>query len=109
MSTLEDVVNAIEELAEKAEIQATNFDQKTAVDVGTTPTLILAQNSNRKGFYIMNYGENIIFIGNISVPVAGGLPFFPGDILTEEDLPVTAPIYGIVVADTEEVRVIEET
>lgn len=109
MSTLEDVVNAIEELPEKSEIQATNFDQQSAVNVGTTPTLILAQNSNRKGFYIMNFGENIIFVGNSTVPVAGGLPFYPGDILTEKDLPVTAAIYGIVASDTEEVRRLEET
>ena len=109
MADLQDVVNAIEELPEKIEIQATNFDQKTAVNVGTSVTLILAQNANRKGFYIMNYGANTIFLGNSTVPVGNGLPFYPGDVLTEEDLPVTAAIYGIVAADTEEVRIIEET
>lgn len=109
MADLQDVVNAIEKLPEKAEIQATNFDQKTAVSVGTSATLILAQNANRKGFYIMNYGENTIFIGNASVVTGNGLAFYPGDVLTEEDLPVTAAIYGIVVTDTEEVRIIEET
>ena len=109
MADLQDVVNAIEELPEKAEIQATNFDQKTAVNVGTSATLILALNTNRKGFYIMNYGAEIIFVGNVSVTVGNGLPFYPGDVLTEEDLPVTAAIYGIVVAATEEVRIIEET
>jgi len=109
MADLEDVVNAIEELPEKAEVQATNFDQKTAVSVDTSATLILALNANRKGFYIMNYGDAIIFIGNASVVVGNGLPFYPGDVLTEEDLPVTAAIYGIVSADTEQVRIIEET
>lgn len=109
MADLEDVVNAIEELPEKAEIQATNFDQKTAVSVSTNATLILALNANRKGFYIMNYGDETIFIGNISVVVGNGLPFYPGDVLTEEDLPVTAAIYGRVSSGTEEVRIIEET
>ena len=109
MADLDDVVTAIEELPEKAEIQATVFAQKTAVDVGDSATLILAANSNRKGFYIMNYGAAVIFIGNSAVTTANGLPFYPSDVLTEEDLPVTAAIYGIVAADTEEVRIIEET
>ncbi|GAG76372.1 unnamed protein product, partial [marine sediment metagenome] len=38
-----------------------------------------------------------------------GLPFFPGNIFTEENLPVTAAIYGIVASGTQGVRIVEET
>ncbi|KKL05946.1 hypothetical protein LCGC14_2600970, partial [marine sediment metagenome] len=107
--TLVDVVNAFEELAQKTEIQATSFNQQTAVDVGITTTLILGENANRKGFYIRNNGDNIIYLGNSTVATGNGLPFFPGNIFSEEDLPVIAAIYGIVVAATEEVRIVEET
>ncbi len=107
--TLLDVVNVIEELAEKIEIQASSFNQKVAVNVGTSTTLILALNTNRKGFYIRNNGDNIIYLGNATVGTGNGLPFFPGNIFSEEDLPVTAAIYGVVVAATEEVRIVEET
>lgn len=109
MATLDDVVAAIEELAEKTEIQPTNFDQQTPVNIGTTATQILPVNTNRKGFYICNNGDETIFLGNSSVTTATGLPFYPGDVLSEEDLPVTAAIYGRVEADTEQVRILEET
>jgi len=107
--TLLDVVNAFEELPEKTEIQATAFTQQSAVNVGTTATLILAENANRKGFYIRHNGDAIIFLGNATVVIGNGLPFFPGNIFNEENLPVTAAIYGVVAADTEEVRRVEET
>lgn len=107
--TLLDVVNAFEKLAEKTEIQASSFNQQTAVNVGTSTTLILAENDNRKGFYIRHNGDDIIYLGNSTVATGNGLPFFPGNIFTEENLPVTAAIYGIVASDTQGVRIVEET
>lgn len=107
--TLVDVVNAFEKLAQKTEIQATSFNQQTAVNVGITSTLILGENVNRKGFYIRHNGDDIIYLGNSTVATGNGLPFFPGNIFTEEYLPVTAAIYGVVASDTEQVRVVEET
>jgi len=107
--TLLDVVNALEELAAKIEIQGTAFNQQTAVNVGTSATLILAENANRKGFYIRHNGDDIIYLGNGTVATGNGLPFFPGNIFTEEHLPVTAAIYGIVASGTQPVRIVEET
>ena len=107
---LSDVVNAIEELPEKTEIQADNFDQKSEVTVLDSITLLLASNTNRKGFYIRNTGDYEIRVGNSTVLWSNGFPLYPRDVMTEEDLPTTAAIYGRVNAGlTGYIRAIEET
>lgn len=108
-ATLDDVVAAIEELAEKAEIQASNFDQKTPVDVGTSPTLILDTNEDRKGFYLSNKSDVVIYLGNSAVTTSDGIEFVPGDVMSEENLPLKGKIYGRVGSGTAEVRIVEET
>lgn len=88
------------------------------VSVGTSATLIVAENKRRTYLQIYHNGTNAVFYGmNNSVTTANGSVLksdktrewkYDTDKRTQEETLYTGPIYGIVASGTEDVRYWEE-
>lgn len=77
------------------------------ISVGSTSTLILAANANRKRLVLINMGTTNVFIGNIGVTIGTGqlLLGIAGYIIP---LYFTGAVYGIVGTGTQTIAYLEE-
>jgi len=84
--------------------------QQKAVPIATAATQILAPNTKRISFYVVNNGTQTIFLGDGSdVTVANGTPIFSGGTLNEDQgfRLYKAAVFGIVGSGTGDARVWE--
>jgi hypothetical protein len=85
--------------------KATSLTQ-TAVSVGTTATLILAANPQRKYFTLQNLGAaDVYWAGSATVTTSDGTALITDLIYPDYDY--TGAVYGIVAAGANDVRVLE--
>lgn len=77
------------------------------VSVGSTSTLIIAANANRKRLVLINMGTTNVFLGNIGVTIGTGqlLLGIAGYVIP---LYFTGAVYGIVGTGTQTIAYIEE-
>ena len=83
-----------------------------AVSVGTTATLILAANTARISYFIINNHSAAIFVAeDNTVTTVNGLPLGSGGALSEDqgERLFKGDIFGIVATATADVRVWERT
>ena len=76
------------------------------VSVGTTATLVVASNTNRKSVIIRNQGTTDAYIGDSTVTTTTGLLIKAGDAITLDR--TTAAIYAIVASGTTTFGYLEE-
>lgn len=77
------------------------------VTVGSTATLIIAANNNRKGLIICNNGSASLFFGpNASITTSNAMPLAAAAyfITSGEREDFRGAIYGIVASSTNDVR-----
>lgn len=78
-----------------------------AVSVGSTATLIMSANNERKGCLIFNNGANTIYLGMASnVTSTTGLPLAANATFSNSDLHALwrGAIYGITASSTSDTR-----
>lgn len=76
------------------------------VSVSNVVTLILASNTNRRGFCIINNSLDTVYVGfNASVSVSTGIPLEKKDTISDEMY--TGVVYGITATGTADIRYTE--
>ena len=76
-----------------------------AVTVATTATLLSDADVNWVERLFTNVGSATVYVGNENVTTANGTPILATGSFSESR--ISGPVYGIVAASTEEVRVME--
>jgi len=74
-----------------------------AVSVADEVTVILAAQPTRTGLIIVNNSTQTVYLGLDTVSTVNGIPLEPGESYSNQDW--VGAIYGIVAADTSDVRV----
>ena len=77
------------------------------VSVGTSATLIIAANNNRKGIVLVNYGNAVLYIGpDDQITTANAIPLLPRAFLESTGLAAgwRGSIYGLAESGTIDVR-----
>lgn len=76
-----------------------------AVSVDNTATQLLITRSTRTGFIVVNNSTQTVYLGGPTITTATGLPLEAGASYSNQDW--VGVFYGIVAADTSDVRVQE--
>ena len=77
----------------------------TTAAPGTTATLLLAANADRRSATLFNAGSATVFLGPVGVTTATGIPLAAGQPLV--DAASTGAWYGVVATGAGDVRVVE--
>lgn len=80
--------------------------KSAAVTVTTSPTLILEKDDKNRYVYLHVVGNTIVYLGSSNVTTSTGLNTEKHTTPLEIFLPINERLYGIVAADTEDVRVL---
>lgn len=80
--------------------------RSTAVTVGTTPTLLVAADDIPRTVYLHVVGNSTVYLGNGSVTTTNGLATEKHTAPLTFFVPQGQTIYGIVAADTANVRIL---
>lgn len=80
--------------------------KSAAVTVTTSPTLILEKDDKNRYVYLHVVGNATVYLGDSNVSSANGLNTEKHTSPLEIFLPINERLYGIVAADTEEIRVL---
>lgn len=80
--------------------------KSAAVTVTTSPTLILEKDDKNRYVYLHVVGNATVYLGASNVTTSTGLNTEKHTTPLEMFLPINERLYGIVAADTEEVRVL---
>lgn len=80
--------------------------KSAAVTVTTSPTLILEKDDKNRYVYLHVVGNTIVYLGASNVTTSTGLNTEKHTTPLEIFLPINERLYGIVAADTEDVRVL---
>lgn len=80
--------------------------KSAAVTVGTTPTLLVAADDLNRYVYLHVTGNAPVYVGNASVTTSNGLATEKHTTPVEFFIPSRQTLYGIVAADTVDVRVL---
>ena len=76
------------------------------VDVGSSPTLIIAARDDRRAVLVVNHGTADVFIGDSTVSALTGL-LLPGTKGAALSVPTDVAIYGIVASGIQRVSAAE--
>lgn len=88
-------------------IVVTNTPYSQSITITTTPTPIpLSALYARKLLTLKNFSDQIIYIGGSDVTVANGYPMDPRDVF-DRCIKDEVTLYGIVEADTADLRICE--
>lgn len=80
--------------------------KSAAVTVTTSPTLILEKDDKNRYVYLHVVGNATVYLGSSNVTTSTGLNTEKHTTPLEIFLPINERLYGIVAADTEDVRVL---
>lgn len=80
--------------------------KSAAVTVTTSPTLILEKDDKNRYVYLHVVGNTTVYLGSSNVTTSTGLNTEKHTTPLEIFLPINERLYGIVAADTEDVRVL---
>ena len=75
------------------------------VNIGTTPTLVVAADNQRLMLHLINSGDGAIYIGDVSVTTATGYPVLGPSAIT---VSTRDEIYGVVASGTATIGYFEE-
>jgi hypothetical protein len=74
--------------------------------VGTTRSVIVAADNIYRTVYLHVTGNGTVYLGGVTVTAANGMPTEKHAVPLAIDLAAGQPLYAIVAAETEEVRVL---
>ena len=80
--------------------------KSSSITVTTSPTLIVGADNQNRYVYLHIMGNATVYLGNGTVTTSTGLPTEKHTSPIEIMIPLGETLYGIVVADTEVVRVL---
>lgn len=80
--------------------------KSAAVTVTTSPTLLIEKDDKNRYVYLHIVGNAIVYLGSSNVTTSTGLNTEKHTTPLEIFLPINERLYGIVAADTEDVRVL---
>ena len=77
-----------------------------SITVGTTPTLVVAADESHRTVYLHVIGNSTVYLGGSTVTTATGTATEKHTTPVAIEVPANETVYGIVAADTEDVRVL---
>ena len=80
--------------------------KSAAVSVTTSPTLLVEKDETNRYIYFHVVGNATVYLGGSNVSTSNGLNTEKHTTPLEIFLPINERLYGIVAADTEDVRVL---